>query len=116
MEVNRNEYYAQISQIMAKDEANKYCFECKRQFPKYVSINNGIFLCNFCAEEHKALGVGISFIRSLYEIWDEYLYLFIYKGGNRRLSNIFKTYNIDISLNADTKYRTKAAEYYRILV
>jgi hypothetical protein len=26
----------------------------------HVSINNGIFLCDACAEEHKALGANIS--------------------------------------------------------
>jgi hypothetical protein len=115
MEVNRNEYYKKISQIIFQNEHNKYCFDCKTPFPKYISINNAIFLCKHCSELHKALGVGISFIRSINEPWDDYLLLYIQRGGNKRLINHFEKYKIK-EFDINIRYRTKASEYYRFLV
>jgi hypothetical protein len=116
MEVNRNEYYKRISEIISKDIANKSCFDCGKAFPKFVSINNGIFICNTCADEHRVLGVGISFIRSITDPWDEYLLLYIERGGNMRLKRVFTAYKVDEGQSIADKYKTKASEYCRLLV
>ena len=33
---------------------NNICFDCGGDFPKFISINNGTFLCQFCADNHRA--------------------------------------------------------------
>lgn len=117
MEINRNEYYKQVSEIISKDNSNKYCFDCKTPFPKYVSINNGIFLCKPCSDFHRTLGVNISFVRSINDVWDEYLLLYIQRGGNRRLKRVFEKLKIENKQEDKSyRYKTKACEFYRYKV
>ena len=44
---------------------NNKCFECNSNDPKWVSINNGIFICINCAGAHRNLGVHLSRVKSL---------------------------------------------------
>jgi hypothetical protein len=34
-------------------DQNKFCFECKAPDPKFVSVNNGIYICIYCATIHR---------------------------------------------------------------
>jgi hypothetical protein len=111
-----NPKFMDIYRLMAKDKENKMCFDCKRPFPKCVSVNNGIFVCDRCAEVHKALGLKISYIREVHDIWDEYLYMHIQRGGNKRLKLFFDKYDIDVKSDISYKYKTCAAEFYRQIV
>ena len=43
------------------DRLNKYCVDCNEYLPKIISLNNGVFICEKCAEEHKKLGNSIDF-------------------------------------------------------
>ena len=54
-------------------EANKKCFDCENENPRFISVNNAITLCKNCCEEHKKLGNSISYTRSLEEPYDEYI-------------------------------------------
>lgn len=42
-----------------------FCVECLAKDPKWISVNNGIYLCINCAAKHRGYGVQVSFIRSL---------------------------------------------------
>jgi len=50
---------------LLQNEANNKCFDCNEINPKWVSINNGIFLCVKCSTIHRTLGNKISFIKSM---------------------------------------------------
>ena len=44
-----------LNYFCSLDSENKLCFDCGGAFPKFVSINNGVFLCESCAENHKKI-------------------------------------------------------------
>lgn len=47
------------------DISSEYCLECQDLGPKWISVNNGIFICLNCAGIHRGFGVQVSFVRSL---------------------------------------------------
>ena len=47
MEVNFKE------KLFSLDSRNKRCNDCGDENVKYVSVNNGITLCELCAQIHK---------------------------------------------------------------
>lgn len=104
--------------LLLKEVNNRICIDCADLMNEveYISINNGVFLCKSCALNHKKLDRKISFVRSVNDKWDEYLLLFIIKGGNKRFNSLLDKYNINNTANDLNKYRTKAAEYYRKLL
>ena len=94
------------------DENNKKCADCGNNDVSFGSINNGIIICNICANEHKKLGNSLSYLRSFNQKWDDYLLSYIKTGGNSRFIQFVKEYKID-SMEIEKKYKTKACEYYR---
>ena len=107
-----NNYYANL--ILNNDISNKYCVDCGRENPSHVSINNGVTLCEDCSDVHLSLGISVSYIRSLYGKWDNYLYKYFLFGGNQNFLNMLKMFSIDPSLyDINTKYTTKAISFYR---
>ncbi len=113
---SENFFLSEIQNIISSDDENKMCFDCKFPYPKFVSINNGVFICERCAEIHKTLGTAISYVRGIEEEWDVYLLLFIKRGGNARMRYILNSYGIIDEFDINYKYRTKASEYHRLLV
>ena len=105
-----------LKTILLSEKSNNICFDCGLIYKiEYVSINNSVFLCKFCGDEHKKLNnKRISIIRSINDSWDEYLMLFIMKGGNNRLKNLLIDYMVKV-FGID-KYKTKTIEYYRKLL
>ena len=47
-----------------RDKMNSICFDCGVENPVFVSINNGIFLCDQCATVHMSFPQGISIIEN----------------------------------------------------
>lgn len=47
-----------------KAPGNDICADCAVQFPKWASINLGVFICQNCSGLHRGLGVHISKVRS----------------------------------------------------
>ena len=97
------------------DLKNNNCADCGKKAMDYASINNGIMICAECAKEHLSLGYNISFIHSLEEKWDDYLFNYIKVGGNTRFLQFCKDYKLDKEDNKDKmkKYKSKGLTYYR---
>ena len=98
-----------------KDYENKICLECKSPLPNFVSINNSIIICGQCAEKHKQLGFNISYIRGIKDDWDPYLLSYLERGGNSRFIRFSKKYDLN-DMPIEEKFKTRASEYYRLLV
>ena len=100
------------------DIKNNICPDCgKTKSMDYASINNGIIICAECAKEHEKLGYNISFLRSLGEKWDDYLFNYIKAGGNSRFIQFCKDYKIDKgNNNIIQKYKSKGLTYYRDII
>ncbi|XP_060682327.1 arf-GAP with Rho-GAP domain, ANK repeat and PH domain-containing protein 1 isoform X1 [Hemiscyllium ocellatum] len=65
--------YEVAEQIWAV-ESNTHCADCGTPKPEWASINLCLVICKKCAGEHRALGPGISKIRSLKmdkKVWTE---------------------------------------------
>ncbi len=79
----------------------------------FVSLNNGVLLCGGCANIHTKLGEQFSFLKALGDTdWKYPSYLFLKLGGNAKFNNFLLPYGLDRE-SAETKYKSKAAEYYR---
>lgn len=50
---------------LQKEEGNNNCCDCGAASPQWASPKFGIFICLECAGSHRALGVHISFVRSV---------------------------------------------------
>jgi len=106
----------EISEIM-KLEGNNKCMDCQAENPTFASVNNAIFLCETCSKIHKRLGENISKVKSL--LSDEFTpeEIAVLKiGGNTRLVDFLKEYEIKEEHNKVYKYHLKLAEYYRSLL
>ena len=105
------------------DSENRICFDCGGPFPTCVSINNGVFLCKFCGENHKSkLNYNISFIHEINSSWDQYLLSFATRGGNSRFKRLCLQYEVpcqSLTQNDDeklNKYLIRLGEYNRLLL
>ena len=100
---------------ISNENMNKECFDCRKKDPKYISINNAIFLCEDCAQIHKNFPDNISFIidNNLNLLSNNYLY-YLYYGGNSNLDN-FINYDYPGLQNyaPELLYKTQAMIYYR---
>ena len=106
-----------IQEFYQKQIANQNCADCNLPMPKFVSINNGIFICSNCAKIHQNLGYNISFIRSVEnDFFDPYLTSFLEFGGNMNFLLNLSHFNIDVKTPIEIKYKTRACEYYRRLL
>ena len=93
---------------------NSTCCDCGMEKPKWASLNNGVFLCLKCAGIHRSLGVDISTIRSLQiDSWTDKQILYLTNGGNNKLKQIWEKYGIDSNSSVESKYKSKACDYYR---
>lgn len=51
---------------------NQKCCDCSSLDTDWGNVNHGTLICLDCAGKHRALGVHVSFIRSLYmDTWSE---------------------------------------------
>ena len=103
-----------IAQIR-KDKMNSICFDCGAENPKFVSVNNGIFLCNKCATVHMSFPQGVSNIENndLYSL-SEYELKLLAEGGNTRLNDfILDEFPKLENYSQKLLYKTRAMDYYR---
>ena len=99
--------------ILSIDEKNNICVDCGKNNPTKVSINNGVIICEECAEKHEELGHAISFIKDIDDDFDEYLLNFIVFGSNSKFKRFLEQEKVDPSLPIEKKYLTKACFFYR---
>ena len=96
-----------------KYDLNKFCVECQKPNPEWVSVNNGVYLCIQCAGIHRGFGVQVSFVRSLeMDKIDELHVKMLKEGGNRKFLEFVKLYELE-KFSQHDKYITKACEFYR---
>ena len=95
------------------DEENYKCADCDKEKTTYISINNGITLCDFCAKLHISLGNSISYIRNINDQLDEYLFNYIVFGSNTKFKRFILNENLEQNLMPKKKYKTKCLSYYR---
>ena len=105
------------------DSENNICFDCGGALPCFISINSGVLICKFCAENHKKnLNYNISFIYDINNEFDQYLLSFITRGGNSRFKRLCKQYEVPcMSLTQNdsekiNKYLIRLGEYHRLLL
>ena len=120
---DNNNLRFEINYFYNLDSENKICFDCGGAFPRFVSINNGVLICEFCAENHKQnLNYNISFIYDTSSTFDQYLLSFITRGGNSRFKRLCLQYEIPcMSLSQNNsekinKYIIRLGEYHRLLL
>lgn len=101
-----------MEKIMTIDQSNKTCVDCNTNGSTFISINQGVTVCDKCAVEHRALGYTISYLVSLSGPWDSYLLDFILKGGNSKFNAFITEYGIK-TFPIKEKYNTKACDFYR---
>ena len=105
---------ALINQIYS-DKMNSICFDCGNENPVFVSINNGIFLCDQCATVHMSFPPGISIIENndLYALSENVL-KFLALGGNTRLNDfILDEFPKLENYGQKLLYKTHGLDYYR---
>ena len=107
--------YIKMIEDQLNEELNKYCVECGNENPEYISINNGIFICIECAQNHFKFPKNISKIiknniqsLTLNEIQP------LLCGGNKALLDFINNEYPKLSeFPPHILYRTQAMIYYR---
>ena len=99
--------------LLSLDKKNSTCNDCGEPEVKYVSINNGITLCELCAQIHKNFGYEISFIRSIEDQFDDYLVGYFIYGGNKKFRKKMRSMGVNLDQKKGNLYRTFGADYYR---
>ena len=106
---------SKMTNIIQSDEINNVCFECGTNNPEYISINNAVFICKECVQDHFQFPHEISqiIINDLTNLnISDIKRLFL--GGNKRLIEFI---NFDFprlkQFPPNILYKTRAVDYYR---
>ena len=99
--------------LFSIDSKNKRCNDCGEKHVSYVSVNNGITICNLCVQIHRQLGPKISELKKIDEEFDDYTMNFFIYGGNRNFHKFLKEIGVNSSIQRSKLYKTKGADYYR---
>ena len=99
--------------LFSIDPKNKRCNDCGEKHISYVSINNGITICNLCVQIHRQLGPKISELKKIDEDFDDYTMNFFIYGGNKNFHKFLKELGVNSSIQRSKLYKTKGADYYR---
>ncbi|TMW60448.1 hypothetical protein Poli38472_000490 [Pythium oligandrum] len=64
---------------------NDRCVDCKAVYPQWAGVSFGVLLCLACAGKHRALGVQVSFVKSLdMDTWNSTEQRSLEIGGNAK--------------------------------
>ena len=113
--LNANNEYIKMIENIKSEEINNVCFECGTNNPEYLSINNGVFLCQECVQGHLKFPQEISqiIINDLYSLNTNEVKK-LYFGGNKKLIEFI---NFDFprlkQFPPNILYLTRAVDYYR---
>ena len=99
--------------LFSIEPRNKRCVDCGDKNVTYVSVNNGVTICELCSQIHKQLGPKISLLRKIDEdLDDDSVNYFIY-GGNKHFKKTLKKLGVDIDMQRSKLYKTYGVDYYR---
>ena len=99
--------------LFSLESRNRKCNDCGDDGVKYVSVNNGITLCELCAQIHKNFGNQISYLKSIDEEFDDYLMGFFIYGGNKKFRRTLKQMGVNLDVKKGHLYRTYGVDFYR---
>ena len=107
--------YIRMIEEKLNEELNNYCVECGNENPEYISINNGIFICVECVQNH------LRFPKSISKIMKNHIKSLTLKeiqpllcGGNKALLDFINNEFPKLSeFPPYILYRTQAMVYYR---
>ena len=114
-ESNSNNEYIKMIEEIKSEEINNVCFECGSSSPEFISINNGVFLCKECVQNHFNFPKEIStiIINDLCSLNSNEVKK-LYLGGNKKLIEFI---NFDYpslkQFPPNILYKTRAVDYYR---
>ena len=99
--------------IFSLDSKNRKCKDCGEPDVKFVSVNNGITLCELCAQIHQNFGFQISYIRNIEDEFDDYLMNYFIYGGNKKFRKALRSMGVNLDAKKAHLYKTFGADYYR---
>ena len=71
-------------------------------------------MCLECSGRHRALGVHISFVRSVsMDSWTEKQINMMRQGGNDKFNKFLEQYNVKKTMPIAQKYNTPASKLYK---
>lgn len=93
---------------------NNICCDCDDKNPQWASVSFGVFMCLECSGRHRALGVHISFVRSVsMDSWTEKQIQQMRLGGNEQFNKFLQQYSVPKSMSIPQKYHTPASMLYK---
>jgi len=94
---------------------NGTCCDCNNIKPQWASVTYGALVCLECSGQHRALGVHLSFVRSVQmDSWTpKQIQAMERSGGNASLVEYLSSRGIEKGMSIATKYNTKQAAYYK---
>lgn len=87
----QDERHQAILNEMLKEEANRFCADCKLKGPRWASVNLGVFICIRCSGIHRSLGTHISKVKSVnLDSWQPDQIRSMENWGNARAAEVWE--------------------------
>lgn len=100
----------------SRQPCDRICVDCDTGQAEWAAVSFGTFLCRGCAEQHKALGIDVSYVREIRGGWgwpDRDLQYMSHSGGNSVFLAALRRYPTLRSASIFERYNSRFAEHYR---